>query len=478
MQHVSVEVAGQTVSFDINKWAKLSDGSAVVRCGDTVLLVTANAAKTPREGTDFMPLTMEYIERSQAAGKIPGGFFKREGRPSEKAILTARIMDRPIRPLMADGFFYETQVVCTVLSSDSAIFPDTLALTGASFALCASDIPLTKPLACVRIGKIAGELKVNPSTSEMESSELDLVVASTDEAIVMVEGGAAELPESEIVDALMLGFDSAQPYIEAQKKMMKDLNIQKRDPLPSTINEGLVKKVSERFLPGIKESIEIHDKRERSAAYSAATKKAKEDWVASGDLADDDAVQIGAICDDLKKKAIRRKLVDTGKRIGDRTTTEIRHITSEVGVLPRTHGSALFNRGETSALVVATLGTGDDEQRVDALEGEYFKRFMLHYNFPPFSVGEARMLRSPGRREIGHGALAERSVARMMPSHEDFPYTVRIVSDILESNGSSSMATICGASLALMDAGVPIKRPVAGIAMGLIQEDGKFFRPF
>ena len=474
MKTISVEVAGQTVDFEVNSFARQCDGSVLLRTGDTVLLITANAAPKAAPGVGFFPLTMEYVERSHAAGKIPGGFFKREGRPSEKAILTARLMDRPIRPLVAEGFVAETQVICTVLSIDGETQTDTLAVTGASFALAASSVPLTQPLGCVRIGKIDGQLKVNPTAAELATSDLDLVIASTEEAIVMVEGGANELPEDEMLDALMLGFESAQPFVKAQKQMIAELGKTKREPDPVPVSDEFIKRAADMFAPGITEAQQIHDKLERYSKYRDVKDEVKAKLEEDESVSEEEIAYLGEVAEGVKKKIMRKTLADTGKRIGGRTTTEIRDIESVVSFLPRTHGSAVFTRGETRALVTATLGAGDDEQRIDALEGEYSKRFMLHYNFPPYSVGEVKFLRSPGRREIGHGALAERALVRMLPDPEDFPYTVRIVSDIMESNGSSSMATVCGGTLALMDAGVPMKAPVAGIAMGLIQEEGKF----
>ncbi len=474
MHKFDLEIAGRPVTFEVNSFAKQSSGSVLIRSAGTVVLVTANVSDTAREGVDFLPLTMEYVERTQAAGKIPGGFFKREGRPSEKAILTSRIMDRPIRPLIADGFFNEIQVICTVFSADNDVDPDTLALTGASCALCASEVPLSKPVGCVRVGRIDGQFVVNPSFEDLRKSDLDLIVASTEEAIVMVEGGANELAEQDMLDALMFGFESAQPYVKAQQQMMAAIKPHKLEPTDTAISDDLVSKVESRAKEGMAAALAIAEKQARSRALKQLHTEVQDELISGGSVTEDEQALIGEVFDNFKKRAIRDMLAKTGKRVDGRGLNDIREISGVVGLLPKTHGSAIFTRGETSAMVVATLGTGDDEQRIDALEGEYFKRFMLHYNFPPYCVGETRFLRSPGRREIGHGALAERSLIRMIPAREEFPYTIRIVSDILESNGSSSMATVCGASLALMDAGVPIRQAVAGIAMGLVQEDGQF----
>jgi len=451
--------------------ARQAGGSALVQYGDTVVLVTATAAKEARENVDFFPLTCDYQEKTFAAGKIPGGFFKREGRQSEKEILNSRLIDRPLRPLFPEGFRCETQIVATVLSFDKENDADMPALIGASAALYVSDIPFNGPIAGVRMGRIGGQLVVNPTSSQYGESDLSLIVAGSREALVMVEGGAKVLSEDVILDALFTAHREMQKILDLQDELQKALGKPKRTVVAPTVDAVLQKRVRDAALPKIRTAMETVGKHERSDAV----RQVRSEILAS--LATefpDREKEIKGFFEDAHYDAVRGLIVEQRRRIDGRGLTDVRQITSEVGVLPRTHGSALFTRGETQALVVATLGTSSDEQKIDALGGEVYKKFMLHYNFPPFSVGEVKFLRGPSRRDIGHGALAERAVLAVMPDEGSFPYTVRVVSEILESNGSSSMATVCGSSLALMDAGVPIKAPVAGIAMGLIREGDEF----
>ena len=447
--------------------AKQAGGSALVQYGETVVLVTATSAKEARENVDFFPLTCDYQEKTFAAGKIPGGFFKREGRQSEKEILNSRLIDRPLRPLFPDGFRCETQIVATVLSFDKENDADMPALIGASAALEVSDIPFHGPIAGVRMGRIGGQLVVNPTTSQYGESDLQLIVAGSRDAIVMVEGGAKMLSEDVVLDALFTAHREMQKILDLQDELRKALGKPKRTVVPPAVDATLQKRVRDIALPKIRTAMETSGKHERSDAVRQVR---TELLAALAPEFPDREKEIKGFFEDAHYDAVRGLIVEQRRRIDGRGLTDIRPITSEVGVLPRTHGSALFTRGETQALVVATLGTSSDEQKIDALGGEVYKKFMLHYNFPPYSVGEVKFLRGPGRREIGHGALAERAVAAVMPEESSFPYTVRVVSEILESNGSSSMASVCGSSLALMDAGVPIKAPVAGIAMGLIRE--------
>ena len=465
-----VEVAfhGRPLSIEVGRVAKQADGAALVQYGETVVLVTAVAARTARENVDFFPLTCDYQERTFAAGKIPGGFFKREGRPSEKEILTSRLIDRPVRPLFPDGFVCETQIIATVLSHDRENDPDVIALTGASAALQVSDIPFHGPIAAVRMGRVNGQLIVNPTTSQLEQTDLNLVVAGSRDGIVMVEGGAKMLPEDVMLDALFTAHQALQPLLDMQDELQKALGRAKRTVTVSSHDAEMFARVDQRLRPRIEAAFQVSGKHERAAAVRTAE---QEVLAAVSAEFPDHPGKLGEMAEEVKRRVMRGAIVSEGRRVDGRGLKDIRTITCEVGVLPRTHGSALFTRGETQALAVATLGTSSDEQKIDALIGEQYKKFMLHYNFPPFSVGEVKFLRSPGRREIGHGALAERSLSAVLPAEEEFPYTIRVVSEILESNGASSMATVCGGALALMDAGVPIKAPVAGIAMGLIKED-------
>jgi polyribonucleotide nucleotidyltransferase len=464
---VEIEFHGRPLSIEVGRMAKQADGAALVSYGETVVLVTAVSAKTAREGLDFFPLTCDYQERTFAAGKIPGGFFKREGRPSEKEVLTSRLIDRPIRPLFPEGFVCETQVIATVLSHDRENDPDMVALIGASAALQVSDIPFHGPIAAVRMGRIDGQLVVNPLQTQLEQTELNLIVAGSREGLVMVEGGAKMLPEDVILEALFTAHKELQAILDMQDELQRALGRPKRSIAITAFDEALFGQVDAQLKPRVEAAFQLGGKHERAAAVRDA-----ESEVLAGLAATfpDRAHALREMCEEVKSRVMRRAIVAEGRRVDGRGLKDIRPITCEVGLLPRTHGSALFTRGETQALAVATLGTSSDEQKIDALIGEHYKKFMLHYNFPPFSVGEVKFLRSPGRREIGHGALAERALLAVLPAKEEFPYTVRVVSEILESNGSSSMATVCGGTLSLMDAGVPIKAPVAGIAMGLIKE--------
>ena len=470
----SVRVGENELVLETGKLAKQADGAVTVRYGDTIILVTAVSAKEKKD-VDFLPLTVEYQEKLYSAGRIPGSYFRREGRLTEKETLTSRLVDRSCRPLFPEGYAYETQVIASVISSDSENEGDVHGITGASAALMVSDIPFNGPIAGIRVGRVAGQLIANPSTKQREQSDLDLVMACSREAIVMVEGGASEVSEVDMVAALEFGKAAVLPVIELQEAMRRELGVQTReyDRAPSA-DDALRARIRELCMPAIAGGYGIHEKHDRYFALSTVKKDAVARLKESMGEAFTPQIEklAKAVVEDLKYEHMRELTVNGG-RIGGRPHDVVRTITSEVGLLPRVHGSALFTRGETQALVAVTLGTSEDEQRLELLSGMTFKRFMLHYNFPPFSVGETKPLRGPGRREIGHGALAERALRGMLPKSEEFPYTIRIVSDILESNGSSSMASVCGGTLSLMDAGVPIKAPVAGIAMGLVKEGEK-----
>jgi polyribonucleotide nucleotidyltransferase len=466
-------VGGRSISIETGRLAKQADGSVVVRCGDTMVIVTACAAANPREGIDFLPLTVDYREYTYASGRIPGGFFKREGKPSEKEVLTSRLIDRPTRPLFPAGWRYETQIIALLLSADSEHDSDVLAITGASAALALSSIPFTKTYAGVRVGLIGTDYIINPTFEQRKESRLDLVVAGTNDAIVMVEAGAKEVTEEEIVRAFETAHAAIKQLVAAIDDLAKEAGKKKLSIAKKEISHDFYREVEERVYLPLAEAMRIKDKLENYGTVDQILA----DLVASipeGEIERRSGAK--TIFKELKEKVMRDEALERGKRLDGRRFDEIRPISIEVGVLPRTHGSAVFQRGETQALVTATLGTAEDQQKVETVDGETWKRFMLHYNFPPFSVGEVQFLRGPGRREIGHGALAERSLAPMIPAEETFPYTVRVVSDILESNGSSSMASVCGGSLAMMDAGVPLKAPVAGMAMGLIMDEqtGKY----
>ncbi|MBT5264018.1 MAG: polyribonucleotide nucleotidyltransferase [Rhodospirillaceae bacterium] len=461
---------GRKLVLETGKIARQADGAVMATLGETTVLCTVVGAKQPRVGLDFFPLTVNYQEKTFAAGKIPGGFFKREGRPSEKETLTSRLIDRPIRPLFDKGFKCETQVVCTVLSHDLENDPDMVAMVGASAALTISGLPFLGPIAGARVGYIDGEYVLNPMQHQMDESKLDLVLAGTNEGVLMVESEAHELPEDVMLGAVVFGHDACQPVIDLIIDLAESCAKEPRDVPDQPAEVATVRdKLAAAIGDDLREAYKEPNKTARQDLVSVARGKGKE-------LLEDDAeiAVSGGVMKGLEADIVRGTILDTGIRIDGRDTKTVRPIVSEVGALPRSHGSALFTRGETQALVVTTLGTGQDEQIIDALEGEFRQNFMLHYNFPPYSVGEAGRMGTPGRREIGHGKLAWRAIRPLMPTKEEFPYTIRIVSEITESNGSSSMATVCGSSLALMDAGVPMARPCAGIAMGLIKEGDRF----
>lgn len=470
MKKVEIDVRGKLLSIETGEIAKQSDGAVLVKYGDTVLLATVVANKKEREGLDFFPLTMDYQEKAFAAGKIPGGYFKREGRPTEKEVLTSRLIDRPMRPLFPEGFYCETQGIVSVLSYGEENVSDVLGIIGMSAALTISDIPFSGPVAAVKVGLLNGELVVNPDLSESEKMELNIVVAGTEDAVIMVEGGASEVSERILLDAIEYAHSEIKRIVAVQKELRGLAGKPKRPLVEKPVDVELQDSVKAYVIGRIKEHIAIPGKQRRQEALDMLLEDALNHFNAEEKGL---TKEIANIFFDIEKELVRKMIINEGIRADGRRPDEIRQITSRVGMLPRAHGSALFVRGETQALVAVTLGTADDEQKIDSLEGEIYKAFMLHYNFPPFSVGEVKPLRSPGRREIGHGALAEKSLKTVIPAKEVFPYTIRIVSDILESNGSSSMATVCGATLALMDAGVPITAPVAGIAMGMIQEGDK-----
>lgn len=467
MTNAEIELKGKPLYLETGRFAKQADGSIIARYGDTVILATAVAKKEAREDIDFFPLTVDYQEKAYAAGKIPGGFFKREGRPSEKEVLTSRLIDRPIRPIFPDGFYSETQGIISVLSFGNENISDILGIIGMSAALCISDIPFDGPVGAVRMGILKDSFVVNPDLQEMQECDFTLVVAGTEDAVLMVEGGGLEITESVLLEALDIAHKEIKNVVNLQKQLVALIGKPKRPVTAPQLNEELMKAVSGSSLEKIKKAIVISDKLLRQDALNNILK----DVVTELNTGEKDiSKDISFLFNKLEKDLVRNMVLDQGTRADGRKADEVRKISADVGILPRAHGSALFVRGETQALAVVTLGTSEDEQRIDALEGESKKAFMLHYNFPPFSVGEVKFLRSAGRREIGHGMLAERALKQVLPAKADFPYTIRIVSDILESNGSSSMATVCGGTLALMDAGVPIKAPVAGIAMGLIKE--------
>ena len=470
-QTASCVINGRTLTIETGEIAKQANGSALVRYGDTVVLAAVTAATDDRGELDFFPLTVDYRERTYAAGKIPGGFFKREGRPGEKETLTSRIIDRPLRPLFPSGYNKETQILCTVLSVDNENDPDIVALIAASAAMTVSDVPFLGPVGAVRMGYTDRQIVVNPTNEELERGQLNMVVAGSQEAIVMVEGGALELPEDIVLSALETAHQALQACIDIQLQLQQWVGKAKLPVVPPVSDETLQQNVHARAHERLKAALATPGKLERQEAVTTLEQdmvKAFEGSEESGTAPS--AKTIKAFLHDMESAEMRRQILEGGRRADGRGLADIRPISGRVSMLPRTHGSALFTRGETQALVVATLGTQSDEQIIDDLGGKTSKRFMLHYNFPSYSVGEVRPLRGPGRREIGHGALAERAIRPVIPSHEAFPYTLRVVSDIMESNGSSSMATVCGSALALMDAGVPIKAPVAGIAMGLIAE--------
>ena len=471
---VEIDWAGRPLTLETGKIARQADGAVLATYGETVVLATVVSAKQPKPGLDFFPLTVNYQEKTFAAGKIPGGFFKREGRPSEKETLVSRLIDRPIRPLFAQGYKNETQVVVTVLQHDLENDPDVLAMVAASAALTLSGVPFMGPIGGARVGYINGEYKLNPHVDEMAESQLDLVVAGTEDAVLMVESEAHELAEDIMLGAVMFGHRGFQPVIDAIIKLAEHAAKEPREHVVADYS-ALEAEMLQLVEGELRDAYKITDKTERYNAVDAVKAKVTAHFLPEGvEDTKYSKEQVGTVFKSLQAKIVRWNILDTGGRIDGRDLKTVRKIVSEAGILPRAHGSALFTRGETQALVVATLGTGEDEQFVDALTGTYKERFLLHYNFPPYSVGETGRMGSPGRREIGHGKLAWRALRPMLPAPEQFPYTIRAVSEVTESNGSSSMATVCGTSLALMDAGVPLKRSVAGIAMGLIKEDERF----
>jgi polyribonucleotide nucleotidyltransferase len=473
MYIVEREFHGRTLKIESGRIAKQAAGSVLVTYGETMVLVTA--CYGPEKDVDFFPLTVDYFEKTYAAGKIPGGFFRREGKLTEKETLVSRLIDRPCRPLFPENFHREVQVIATVLSADDENDPDTLAMIGASAALTISDLPFEGPMSGVRVGRINGKLVINPKQSELAQSDLNFILAGTKDAIVMVEGGAQEVPEEEVLSALFYAHEQLQVVNEMQLELQKKLGQPKMEVVVKAYDEALYNQMVQFVTPKISEAVKNVEKHVRGDAVGAAKKALIAEFVKEGDANAAVAAKLAAKAfEDTHYKVVRDLALNDGVRLDGRNTTTVRPIAIEVGLLPRTHGSALFTRGETQSIVVSTLGTEAEAQRIDSLMGEASKTFMLHYNFPPFSVGETKPMRGPGRREIGHGALAERAVRAILPDIKAFPYVIRIVSEITESNGSSSMATVCGSSLSLMDAGVPIKAPVAGVAMGLIKTDDKY----
>lgn len=473
---VEIELKNKKLSLQTGILAKQADGSVVVKYGDTFVLCTVVSEKKAKEGFDFLPLTIDYQEKAYSAGKIPGGFFKREGKPTDREVLISRLIDRPLRPLFPEGFNYETQGIASVLSYGDENVADLLSIIGVSAALTISDIPFNGPVGAVRVGMIDNQFIINPDIEEAEKSALNLVVAGTEQAVTMVEGGGAEIPEKLLVEALIFAHEYIKKIVSLQKELQKIAGKTKRTFELKEINEEIKSYVKDFVSDKINQAIYKKNKLERQQALEDILNECIQTLISKIPLDEqnkDLCSTIIKIFDEIVKNRMRENIVNKGIRADGRKLDEIRPISCEVGLLPRVHGSALFTRGETQALVATTLGTSEDEQKIDSLEGEIFKTFMLHYNFLPSSVGEVKPLRGPGRREIGHGYLAERALSYVMPTKEEFPYTIRVVSDILESNGSSSMATVCGATLSLMDAGVPIKAPVAGVAMGLIQSNDK-----
>ena len=469
-EKLEIDFAGRKLSLETGRLAKQAHGSVLATYGDTVVLATAVSQYEARPNMDFLPLTVDYVEKTFAAGKIPGGFFKREGRASEKEILTSRLIDRAMRPLFPKGYDRETQIIVTVLSADRDNDSDMLSLIAASAALLVSDIPHKGPVASVRMGRVEGKIVVNPTFGELEGSDVSLVVAASPDSIMMLEGGAQIVDEEVILEALFTAHEAMGPIFAMQEELQRRAGKPKREFAVKERDAALLAAVEKSIGNGIETALATKGKKERAAALYAVSDKVVAEL---GEKFPDRAKEIVDACDYLVRTRVRLAILDDDKRIDDRKSTDIRQISADVQVLPRTHGSAVFTRGETQALATVTLGTSSDEQKIDALLGERFKKFLLHYNFPPFSTGEVKFLRAPSRREIGHGALAERALSPILPDEADFPYTIRVVSDVLESNGSSSMATVCGGSLALMDAGVPTKSPVAGIAMGLVKEGDK-----
>lgn len=468
-QIFKTQVNGKDFTITAGKIAKQASGSVIVQHGETIVLVTAVAAKSPRDSVSFLPLTVEYQEKIYAAGRIPGNYFRREiGRPSERETLTARLIDRPIRPLFEKGWAYETQVIATVISTDKKNEPDVLALVGASAALQMSDIPFAGPIAGVRVGRIDGEFVANPTIEQMENSDIELVVAGSKTGVVMVEGGADIVSEADMLDAIFFGHESMQPIIDLQEELKAALGKEKRSYTPPEVDQDLLNKVTELSEEKIHTAVQTQGKMERTKALDDVRTEMIESL---GEEFSDRVGEVKSIFGDLIKKVSRKIVLTENKRIDGRAFDKVRDIACEVGTLPRPHGSALFTRGETQVLGILTLGSGPDEQRIETLNGNETRNFMLHYNFPPFSVGECRRAGGPSRRDIGHGNLAHRALQRVLPNPEDFEYTIRLVGEVMESNGSSSMGTVCSGTLALMDGGVPIKAPVSGIAMGLVSDE-------
>jgi polyribonucleotide nucleotidyltransferase len=468
LQRREIQLGSRTISIETGKLAKQADGAVIVRSGDTVVLVTACRAASAREGIDFLPLTVDYREYTYASGRIPGGFFKREGKPSEKEVLTSRLIDRPIRPLFAPGWGNETQIIALLMSADTENDSDVLAITGASAALAISSIPVEQAIAGVRVGLVDGQFIINPTYEQRKTSLLDLVVAGTRDGIVMVEAGAKEVSEAQVVAALEAAHAAIRKIVDGIESLRSAVGKKKVQVQKKETSHAFYREVEEKVYTPLSEAMRIPDKIENYDRVDQVL----EEFVASlpeGEI--QRKLEAKQIFSEVKEKVLRDEVLERGIRLDGRKFDEIRPIWTETGVLPRTHGSVVFTRGETQALVTCTLGTADDEQKIEHVGGEFYKRFMLHYNFPPFSVGEVKFMRGPGRREVGHGALAERALAGVVPGEDKFAYTIRLVSDILESNGSSSMASVCGGSMAMMDAGVPIKAPVAGIAMGLIMDE-------
>ncbi|MBT6726501.1 MAG: polyribonucleotide nucleotidyltransferase [Deltaproteobacteria bacterium] len=474
METVSTAFGKATLTLETGKLAKQANGSILVRYGDTVVLVAATANKGSGVGADFFPLSVHYVEKAYAAGRIPGGFFKREGRLSESETLTSRLIDRPLRPSFDQNYLAETMIMATVLSSDQDNAPDIAAMIGASAALCVSDIPFYQPIGGIRVGRINGEFVVNPTPAELEESELNIIMAASKDAILMVEGEAKEVSEEVMLDALWFGQEQVQPIIRIQEELMQRCGKPKREVAIPEIDEELHTKVTAASQPKLVKALQITEKQERYQRLDAVVDEVLAEVFPEGsEPSNDDIGQAKSSISSVKKKVMRERILKDQIRIDGRGPKDIRQIDCEARILPRAHGSALFTRGETQALGVVTLGTKEDEQLIDSLHGVSYRNFMLHYNFPSFCVGEARPPRGPGRREIGHGHLAERGLSHLLPSREEFPYTIRLVSEVLESNGSSSMATVCSGSLAMMDAGIPLKAAAAGIAMGLIYDDGQ-----
>lgn len=470
MNLFKLELAGRDLVVQTGKLAQQANGSVLISYGDTTVLVTATASKEPREGVDFFPLTVDYEERLYAVGRIPGGFIKREGKPSEKAILSARLIDRPIRPLFPEGFRNEVQVIATILSVDQDNLPDVTAINGASIALCISDIPFAGPIGAVDVGLVDGKLIVNPDCKQREHSDLKLVVAGTKDAILMVEAGANEVPEAKMLEAIMFGHEEIKKIVKFQEEIIAQIGKEKMELQLYSIEEELERAVKEFAVKDLIQAIRNPDKMSREENINKVVENTLQHFE---ETYPEKEKEIKDVLYKLLKEEVRRMIIQEGIRPDGRALDEIRPISCEIGILPRTHGSGLFTRGQTQVLTVTTLGAMGDVQILDGLGIEEFKRYMHHYNFPPYSVGETRFLRGPGRREIGHGALAERALEPMIPSEEEFPYTIRLVSEVLSSNGSTSMASVCGSTLSLLDAGVPIKASVAGVAMGLIKEGEK-----